>query len=81
MLMTGYVSCMMSVSTIHLFMINTPESLQKNKELWDYLIQKNPDLFKNVRKAWAGRANRKTRLGRFLARGGYALAQKIYKFA
>ena len=30
MLMMGYISCMMSVSTIHLFKINTPESLEKN---------------------------------------------------
>lgn len=81
MLMTGYVSCMMSVSTIHLFMINTPESLEKNRNLWAYLKEKNPELYKNVRKSWAGRANRKTTLGRTLALGGYSLAQKIYKFA
>ena len=81
MLMTGYVSCMMSVSTIHLFMINTPDSIQKNRELWAYLAEKNPALYANVKKSWAGRSNRKTRLGRFLARGGYALAQRIYKFA
>lgn len=81
MLMTGYVSCMMSVSTIHLFMINTPESIEKNRELWAYLIEKNPELYDNVRKSWAGRANRKTKAGRAGARLGYALAQRIYKFA
>jgi len=81
MLMTGYVSCMMSVSTIHLFMINTPESVEKCRELWSYLEENNPALYKNVKKSWAGRANRKTRLGRFLSRGGYAIAQKLYKFA
>ena len=81
MLMTGYVSCMMSVSTLHLFMINTPESLQKNRELWAYLKEKNPTLYGNVKWSWAGRANRRTRLGRFVARCGYALAQRIYKFA
>ena len=81
MLMTGYVSCMMSVSTIHLFMINTDEAVRKCQELWSYLKEKNPELYKNVKKSWAGRANRKTRFGRFLARGGYAVAQKLYKFA
>ena len=81
MLMTGYVSCMMSVSTIHLFMINTPDSLQKNRELWRYLQDNNPELYRNVCKSWAGKANRKTRVGRLLALGGYALGQKIYKFA
>lgn len=81
MLMTGYVSCMMSVSTLHLFMINTPDAIAKNDELWDYLRERNPALFDNVRKSWAGRANRKTRAGRFAARMGYAFAQKVYKFA
>ena len=81
MLMTGYVSCMMSVSTLHLFMIGTDEALEKNRKLWALLEEKNPALYANVRKSWAGRANRKTRLGRALALGGYAFAQKIYKFA
>lgn len=81
MLMTGYVSCMMNVSTLHLFMIGTPDSLAKNRELWAYLKEKNPALHKKVKRSWAGWANRKTRVGRLLARGGYALAKKIYKFA
>ena len=81
MLMIGYVSCMMSVSTIHLFMINTPDSLKKNAELWDYMRSKNPELYEHVRRSWAGRANRKTALGRLLARGGFGIAQKLYKFA
>ena len=81
MLMTGYVSCMMNVSTLHLFMINTPDSLEKNRELWAYLKEKNPALHAKVKRSWAGWANRKTGLGRLLARGGYFLAKKIYKFA
>ena len=81
MLMTGYISCMMSVSTIHLFMINTPESIKKNDVLWDYMREKNPVLYDHVHRSWAGRANRKTALGRILARGGFAIAQKLYKFA
>lgn len=81
MLMTGYISCMMSTSTIHLFMINTPEALRKNDELWNLLKTKNPKLYENVCHSWAGRANRKTALGRLLARGGYFIGKTIYKFA
>lgn len=80
-LMMGYVSCMMSVSTIYLFKINTPESIQKNTELWKYMEQTNPILYNNVKKSWAGRANRKTPLGRFIAKLGYGFAQKVFKFA
>ena len=38
-------------------------------------------LYNNVKRTWAGLANRRTRIGRFLAQAGYALAQKIFKFA
>ncbi len=81
MLMIGYLSCMMSVSTTHLFMINTPDALKKNAELWDYMHERNPALFEHVRHSWAGRAYRKTALGRRLALLGYNVAQKLYKFA
>lgn len=81
LLMMGYVSCMMSVSTIYLFKINTPEALEKNRELWAFMKETDQTLYHNVRRTWAGLANRRTRVGRFLAQGGYALAQKIFKFA
>lgn len=81
LLMMGYISCMMSVSTIYLFKINTPDSLRKNRELWAYMKEKDQTLYNNVKRTWAGLANRRTRLGRILAQGGYALAQKIFKFA
>ena len=81
LLMMGYISCMMSVSTIYLFKINTPESLEKNRELWAFMKEKDQTLYNNVKRTWAGLANRRTRVGRILAQGGYALAQKIFKFA
>ena len=80
-LMAGYVSCMMAVSTLHLFMINTQDALDKNNELWDYLKTHNPVLYQRVCHSWAGRANRKTAFGRFLARCGYTIGKLIYKFA
>ncbi len=81
LLMMGYVSCMMSVSTIYLFKIGTPEALEKNRRLWQHMQEQNPVLYQNVKKSWAGRANRKTPIGRFIAKIGYGLAQKIFKFA
>ena len=81
LLMMGYISCMMSVSTIYLFKINTPESLQKNRELWAFMKETDSTLYNNVKRTWAGLANRRTRIGRILAQAGYALAQKIFKFA
>lgn len=81
LLMMGYISCMMSVSTIYLFKINTPKALEKNRELWSYLEKENPTLYANVRKSLAGKANRKTRIGRALAKFFYWVAQRLFKFA
>ena len=81
LLMMGYISCMMSVSTIYLFKINTPEAIQKNKELWSYLEKENPTLYANVKKSLAGLANRKTPMGRALAKLFYWIAQRLFKFA
>lgn len=81
LLMMGYISCMMCVSTIYLFKINTPEAIEKNKELWSYLEKENPVLYENVKKSLAGLANRKTPPGRALAKFIYWIAQKLFKFA
>ncbi len=80
-IMMGYISCMLSVSTIYLFMIDTPEALKKNQELWDYLKETSPTLYENMKHSIAGRANRKSKLGRSVAKTVYAIVQRIYKFA
>lgn len=79
--MTGYMLCMMSVSTLSLFGIGTPEALRKNDELWAHLKSQNPDLYQRVRRSWVGLCNRRTAVGRFLALRGYTAVQKIYKLA
>lgn len=80
-LMMGYISCMMAVSTIYLFKINTPEALEKNRKLWDYMEKTNPTLYKFVKRSWAGWANRKSAPMRAVAKAIYALAREIFKFA
>lgn len=81
LLMMGYISCMMAVSTIYLFKINTPEALEKNRQLWDYMEKTDPTLFKAVSKSWAGKANRKTRPARAIAKFVYEFARQVFKFA
>ena len=80
-LMAGYMLCMMSVSTLNLFLIGTPEAIAKNDELWRYLKEHNPVLYRKVRFSWVGLVNRKTKLGRFLALRCFAIAKRIYKLA
>lgn len=80
-LMMGYISCMMVVSTIYLFKIGTEEALRKNEELWTYMEEQNPVLYRYIRKSMAGIANRRTRIGRFLACLTYEFVNLFYKFA
>lgn len=76
-----YIIAMFSVSTAHLFMINTPDAIQKNKRMWAYLAEHDPALHRVVRQSFAGWANRKTPLGRAGTRLVYGIAQSIFKFS
>ena len=80
-MMANYIVAMMSVSTIYLFKIGTPDAIARNKQLWSYMKRKNPVLYKRILLSWAGLANRRTTLGRYLACKVYDLTQRIFKFA
>jgi len=67
---------MMTVSSMLLQVSNTSEHQEKRKELWKYLKDKNPKLYKNCRISLSGA----TCLPRFLSVPGYKIARKIYKF-
>jgi len=71
-----YIDIMMSVSSILLQVSNTKENQEKRKELWGFLKEKNPKLYKTCRISLSGA----TCLPRFLSVLGYRIAQKIYKF-
>ena len=67
---------MMSVSTILMQISGTQENLEKKRELWDYLKEKNRKLYKTCKMSISGLSN----LPRFISIRGYKIAQKIYKF-
>ena len=79
--MMRYISCMLSVSTIYLFLIDTPESIEKNTRMWDYIAEHNPVLRHDVRHTLAGMANRKGEFGRYWTREAYTFSKFLYKFA
>ncbi len=76
-----YISAMMTVSTIYLFKINTPESIRQCKEIWAYLKKHDRAMHRQVSRSLAGLVNRHTALGRTCARCGYDLTNKVFKFA
>ena len=71
-----YIDIMMSVSSILLQVSNTKENQAKRKELWKYLKEKNPKLYRTCRLSLSGA----TCFPRALAVPVYRVAQKIYKF-
>ena len=79
--MAGFVLCTISVSTLNLFQIGTPEALETNRALWELMKVSNPVLYRRVQRSWAGLANRRTQLGRRLAVNVYAVVKRVYKLA
>ncbi|MGN1361786.1 MAG: glycosyltransferase family 2 protein [Eggerthellaceae bacterium] len=79
--MESYLSMMMSICSIFLRMQHTAESEQKRQEIWEYLRERDPQLYKRIRRnvVCVG-VNLPTELGRRVSLGGYHVAQKIFKF-
>ncbi len=79
--MTNYLSMMMCICSIFLRMQNTDESERKRAEIWSYLEQANPALYKRVKNSALNMGtNLPTELGRRIGVFGYHMAQKIFKF-
>ena len=79
--MENYLAMMLCICTVFLRMKNTPEDDAKLKDVWNYLKEKNPELYKKMRhKVINFGTNLPPELGRRFGLGGYHLAQKIFKF-
>ena len=76
-----YLSAMLTVSSIHLFQIGTPDAIAAHKDLWKYLKDVDEKLYRRLFASWAGLVNRRTPIGRGLAQLGYNLGAKLFKFA
>lgn len=79
--MENYLSMMMCICSVFLRMIGTEEAEVKRSEIWDYLKQKRPKMYRRIRRNILNLStNIPTRLGRSIGLRGYHLAQKIFKF-
>ncbi len=76
-----YLSIIMAVSSVLLLRKNDENSLQKKKELWQYLKDKDSWLYYKVRRSAIGRAvNLPGKGGRKTTVVGYKIAQRLYGF-
>lgn len=79
--MENYLSMMMCICSIFLRMEKTEENERDREEIWQYLEERNPVLYKRVKRTalnWG--TNLPTEAGRQLGLFGYRMAQKIFKF-
>lgn len=79
--MTRNISIMLSISSIHLLLIQTDEARSKRKEMWKNIRQYDKRLYYRLRySTLSGLTYLPGRLGGRLTIGGYRFARKIYQF-
>ena len=79
--MTNYLSMMMTISSLFLYIAGTPAALGQKTELWEYLRTVDPGLYHKMKyRAVSAVATIPGYQGRKLSLKLYRLARKIYKF-
>ena len=79
--MQRYLAIMMTVSSILLIRSKTPENLEKKRELWKYLKQKDRKTYRKIRHGFLGRTtNLPGRPGRRISIMVYLIARKLVGF-
>ena len=79
--MIQYLEIMMTVSSILAIKSDSEENMKKKKELWHYLKQSNPSLYRRLRYGFLGQGiNLPGKGGRKVSIAGYKITQKFYGF-
>ncbi|KRN28111.1 glycosyl transferase family protein [Lactobacillus selangorensis] len=81
MCMERNISSVMSISSVLLLMIGTPDAMAKRKDLWDYAKNRSPYLYRRLRyHRLCGLTYLPTKLGSWATKKGYQVARSIVKF-
>ncbi len=79
--MLNYLEIVTVVSTILLIRSGTEENLEKKNELWNYIKNKDEELYNNIKKGIMGRlVHLPGRVGRSISVGVYKISQKVVGF-
>lgn len=79
--MVRNISIMLSISSIHLLLIETSEAMKKRKELWERIRDYDQSLYRKLRYfTLSGFTYLPGKIGGKLTVGGYRFARKIYRF-
>lgn len=79
--MLNYLEIITIISTVMLMKSGTPENLEKKKDLWNYIRQKDLRLYHTLRRRMLGRATHLPgKGGRKITLGIYKISQKVIGF-
>ncbi len=79
--MYNYLEIITTITSILLIIKGTPDALKLKKEFWDSFKERDEKLYKRLRHGLLGVAmNLPGKVGRGISKGGYKIAQKIFKF-
>ena len=79
--MYSYLEIITTISSILLILDDTKDSLEKKKDLWNWMLETDERLEKKIRRGLLGTAmNLPGELGRRISVGGYHVAQKLFHF-
>lgn len=79
--MLQFVEIVTTVSSVLLLKDGTKESLGKKQELWDFILEIDPKLYRRLRKRFFGQVlYLKGKTGKKIALAVYSLAQRVYGF-
>lgn len=78
--MSDFTLIMVVICSIYLIKLGDKESLQKKRELWEYLKNKDIKLYKYCRRHFTGVTATNTKVGMAFCKGVYKIARKSIKF-
>lgn len=78
--MVSFLSIMMTINSIYLIKINTKESYDKKKKLWQHLKEKDIAIYKKCRRSIMGMTASNSKFVGAICKGIYNIARKIFKF-
>lgn len=80
--MYRYLTMMMTISVVHLILSNDKQNLNKIPDLWDHIKKHDMEMYRKIRRTHLCRAaNLPGRSGRMIAKTGFYMARRIYKFS
>jgi len=79
--MMGYLEIITVISSVMAILSKSDENLKKKKELWQYMKEKDVQVYKKLRYGFFGIAmNLPGKVGRAFTTFGYRIAQKLFNF-